>query len=67
MMFLSCILMCCTQVLSYNSKWSKQDQEHLTIARSRCKEIYPNSPCLTKFQKTEELVYRAICGKNNNE
>ena len=66
-MFISCVLFCCTWVKTYDDNWSQIDKLNLERAQRRCKELYDGrSPCLTKFTKTEPQVYRAICGKENN-
>lgn len=67
MSFVDCVLHCCTFVLTQQLQWLPEDIDNLTRARMRCPQIYKNSPCLTKFTKVEERVYRAICGRNNNE
>jgi hypothetical protein len=43
--------------------WNEIDIHHLEVAQKRCPNIYPNSPCLVKFRKVEELTYWATCGK----
>ena len=41
---------------------NKLDMQHLNFAKKRCAILKPHSPCLKKFIKVEERVYRAICG-----
>ena len=52
-----------TIVENRTSVWNEYDQETLDRATLRCKEIYPDAPCLKKFTKKDELAYAAICGK----
>ena len=51
-----------TELIGFTGELTKQDQQFLEIAKQRCKEIYPDMPCLKVFEKKEENVYRAICG-----
>lgn len=68
MMFISCLALCCTTILTPTDDWSDRDETAFTTARSRCGEIYKDSPCLVKFTKMEEAdTYRAICGANNSK
>jgi len=46
-----------------SSKWNKHDDESLKVAKNRCPVMYPDSPCLKKFEKVKENSYHAICGK----
>jgi len=39
-----------------------RDIKHLQFAKRRCKQIFVESPCLSKFIKVRLDVYRAICG-----
>lgn len=64
-LFMSCLLTCCTIVSSFEHQWTDDDKEALKTARGRCKELFKESPCLTKFKKMEPETYRATCGKNN--
>lgn len=41
--------------------WTELDNRNLVVAKSRCSELYPNSPCLKKFIKKDRGVYNAIC------
>jgi hypothetical protein len=43
--------------------WVKQDQVALSTARHHCQQ---ESKCLITFQKVEEGIYAAMCGKDNN-
>ena len=43
-------------------EWSKDDQRNLDIARQRCGEKFPRSPCVVKFTRYAPLRYSAICG-----
>jgi len=64
--FVTCVMYCCTQVLTPVLVWTDEDKSNLSHARQRCPIIYSESPCLTKFTKVEDKVYQAICGRNNN-
>ncbi len=56
------ILGMCTnyKIINNTNSWTSVDRQHLKIAAKRCGELYPGS-CLKKFEKVEELTYRAIC------
>lgn len=51
-----------TVIENRTGTWQEIDQKHLDQAKKRCGEIYPDAPCVKKFIKTEEQVYRVICG-----
>lgn len=57
---LSCPL---TLVVNNTKEWTVDDQHTLDNAKKRCGELYPDAPCLTKFEKTAALAYRAYCGE----
>jgi hypothetical protein len=42
--------------------WNKRDMQSYRNAHKRCRLLYPKSPCLKKFIKVRPLMYRAICG-----
>jgi len=46
-------------------EWTVRDTENLNIAKTRCRKIYQNSPCLKLFNKRSHLNYWAICGGAN--
>ncbi len=52
-----------TVIINLTGTWTPDDQKTLDRAQTRCAELYPDSPCLKKFSKQEELMYRAICGE----
>lgn len=60
---LSCPL---PKVENKTNTWDKQDQEALLTATSRCKEIYPDAPCLKMFRKADEGIYSALCGSGED-
>ena len=61
-MIITGVLLCPpTIVVNRTDRWTVQDQKHKNIAKNRCGELYISSPCLKKFEKVEENVYRAIC------
>lgn len=43
--------------------WTDKDIEIKKRAEKFCEKNYKDAPCLTKFYKMEEGVYRAVCGK----
>lgn len=65
-LFVTCLVSCCTHVFSNTSEWLDMDKQALQSAQVACAKYYENSPCLTKFTRTEPQTYQAICGKNNN-
>lgn len=66
MIMIKCLLFCCTTIMT-NTPWTEADEDVLSQARNRCKEIYKESPCLVKLTKKEEQLFQAVCGKDNNE
>ncbi len=66
LIFITCVLHCCTRVMLAAPEWDKKDNIQLQGAQARCHELYKQSPCLTTFTKMEDNVFRAICGKDNN-
>lgn len=59
------LLVCAAAIIVNNTNsWTETDKKNLAYAKTRCEQIYKEAPCLKRFIKTEELVYRAICGKN---
>lgn len=45
-----------------NEPFNSVDQQNLSIATKRCKQLYKNSPCLVKFIKRATNAYGAVCG-----
>jgi hypothetical protein len=65
---LSLAMNCAPTVLDNRTEvWSVTDQKSATSASERCSVYYEDSPCLVRFTKTEENVYRAICGERGEE
>lgn len=52
-----------TKLIGFTAPLTAQETESLNHAKKRCEEIYPESPCLKSFEKREEQVFWAICGK----
>lgn len=52
-----------TDITNLTDTWTDKDEQTLISAGDRCYKIYPDSPCLIRFWKMEELTYRAICGE----
>jgi len=52
-----------TVVNNTDTAWTEHDNNTLNYCKSRCKQIYRNSPCLKYFAKVGELSYHAICGR----
>lgn len=44
-------------------KWAPIDDKNMQVATERCQIKYSDSPCLVKFVKVREQMYRAICGE----
>lgn len=51
---------------NHTKTWTKQDQASFERATVRCKELYPDYPCLKKFIKVEEHRYKVKCGKDES-
>jgi len=49
-------------LIGFEKGMTENDKSSLAMAKTRCGELYPNSPCVSLFQKVEELQYRVICG-----
>ena len=54
--------MCITVIINNTSVWNQTDQCHYDRAKTRCAELYPDAPCMKKFEKVKELTYRVVCG-----
>lgn len=52
------------EIVNNGADWTQKDLDTLQTARRRCGEIWPDAPCLKRFEKTKEGQYRAVCGKN---
>lgn len=52
----------CPKVRDIGGPFTSIDKQHKEVARNRCAEIYPASPCLKVFAKMAAYTYRAICG-----
>jgi len=65
--FITCVMYCCTQVLTPTTKWGDTEELVLRDARGNCKNIDAAQPCLVRLQKMDETWWRATCGRNNNE
>lgn len=58
------LIKCIIPVLLINSSpypWNKIDMLNLKQAKKRCAEMYPKSPCVKAFTKTDKNSYRVIC------
>lgn len=42
--------------------WAIEDFKHKDYAKTRCPVLFPNSPCVIRFIKTDVQQYRVICG-----
>lgn len=49
-------------ITNLTKEWKDIDSKSLKVAERRCPTLYPDAPCLTKFTKVEDRMYRAICG-----
>lgn len=56
-------LYCHAPTLTNLSKepWTSHDREVIKFTHKRCGEIYPISPCLSRFIKLESNRYRVYC------
>jgi len=52
-----------TLLIGFNSPLTIQETESLQQAKARCGEIFPDAPCLKSFEKREENIFWAICGR----
>jgi hypothetical protein len=52
-----------TKLIGFNAPLTQDETESLNHAKKRCKEIYTDAPCLKSFEKREEQVFWAICGR----
>jgi hypothetical protein len=52
-----------TKLIGFDAPLTQDEMTSLVHAQKRCGEIYPDSPCLKSFEKREEQVFWAICGK----
>ncbi len=52
------------KIINESSTWSEIDGRMLRSAIRRCPVKYPDSPCLKRFWKKEELTYWALCGRS---
>ena len=41
--------------------WNDFDKTTLERAKVRCGEIWPDTPCLSKFIKRDKIDYHAVC------
>lgn len=48
------------------STWTKDDQKMLEQAKTRCGQIYSDSPCVKMFRKNEEQGYSVICKEKSS-
>lgn len=54
------------EILVYTYEdWSRTDERALERATSRCRDFYPNSPCLKRFERMEQHRYRAVCASES--
>jgi hypothetical protein len=60
----------CGPVLMINKTdfiWNEHDIKIMDMAKERCPQLYPDSPCLVKFTKTGYQDYLALCGAKQEE
>lgn len=60
----------CQMVLMINLSnlpWNDHDTQIEKQAEIRCTQIYKDSPCLTRFVKTGNGAYQALCGKRSRK
>lgn len=51
-----------TKLVGFEGGMNNDDQTAYKSSTKRCSEIYPEAPCLKKFEKRGERNYWAICG-----
>jgi hypothetical protein len=47
--------------------WNDLDQKNLDVAKYRCAQIFPNSPCVKKFIKKEGRTYNVVCTSHTRD
>lgn len=60
------VTLACPDVHMVNTSgeaWTSNDYDTIEIAKVRCGEIFPDAPCLIKFEKYAFQSYRTTCGK----
>lgn len=63
---LTVLALCSSPVVTNKTNvWNDIDEKQLNFSKKRCKQLYPESPCLSRFIKMEENVYRAFCKEEN--
>jgi len=50
------------RIINKTNEWNEQDKKALSVAVTRCREIYSDAPCLVMFRKAERGIYSALCG-----
>lgn len=55
-----------TLVTNHTGKWTNGDHRALNRARNRCVMVYPDAPCLKRFDKLDVMRYTALCGRQIN-
>lgn len=52
----------CPKTKRIGTPYTDIDEANFNVAKRRCPELFPSSPCLKVFAKTEAYTYTAICG-----
>ncbi len=52
------------KIINETLTWNENDGRVLRSTIRRCPVKYPDSPCLKKFWKKEEMTYWALCGRS---
>lgn len=52
-----------TKLIGFDKQMTKDEGKSMDHAKKRCGEIYPDNVCLISFEKREENVFWALCGK----
>jgi len=52
-----------TKLIGFDKQITEDEGKSMNHARKRCEEIYQGAPCLISFEKREENVYWALCGR----
>lgn len=52
-----------TRLISLSAEnWTDADEWNMDLATKGCARKYKDNPCLTQFERVEQLKYRATCG-----
>ena len=52
-----------TEIINRTNSWTAHDKHILEFNKGRCKQIWPELPCLKLFYKLGERDYYGVCGE----